>query len=245
MNDSENTLIAHLDALRRTLLRCVTVTALLYPVGYLASPYVINALVQWCFPESAGKLHYFAPMEVFWVQLKLALILALALAYPWNMLQLWRFLLPALYDGERRVLGWWIVFSSVLFFGGVAFCTGVILPMLMSFSGGFATPELQPILGLANFLELAGWLMLSFGVMFQSPLVVLLAVRFGLISVESLRRKRPWVMTAILVVAAVLTPPDVVSQVMLALPTWLLFEAGLFFAGRMERRAQAEAAERG
>ena len=86
MNDSENTLIAHLDALRRTLLRCVTVTALLYPVGYLASPYVINALVQWCFPESAGKLHYFAPMEVFWVQLKLALILALALAYPWNML---------------------------------------------------------------------------------------------------------------------------------------------------------------
>ena len=78
MNDSENTLIAHLDALRRTLLRCVTVTALLYPVGYLASPYVINALVQWCFPESAGKLHYFAPMEVFWVQLKLALMLALA-----------------------------------------------------------------------------------------------------------------------------------------------------------------------
>ena len=87
--------------------------------------------------------------------------------------------------------------------------------------------------------------MLSFGVMFQSPLVVLLAVRFGLISVESLRRKRPWVMTAILVVAAILTPPDVVSQVMLALPTWLLFEAGLFFADRMERRAQTEAAERG
>ena len=64
MNDSENTLIAHLDALRRTLLRCVTVTALLYPVGYLASPYVINALVQWSFPESAGKLHYFAPNTI-------------------------------------------------------------------------------------------------------------------------------------------------------------------------------------
>ena len=91
MNDSENTLIAHLDALRRTLLRCVTVTALLYPVGYLASPYVINALVQWCFPESAGKLHYFAPMEVFWVQLKLALILALA---GWK---------PLVLDGRIRV----------------------------------------------------------------------------------------------------------------------------------------------
>lgn len=240
MNDSENTLIAHLDALRRTLLRCVTVTALLYPVGYLASPYVINALVQWCFPESAGKLHYFAPMEVFWVQLKLALILALALAYPWNMLQLWRFLLPALYDGERRVLGWWIVFSSVLFFGGVAFCTGVILPMLMNFSGGFATPELQPLLGLANFLNLAGWLMLAFGVMFQAPIAVLLAVRFGAISTESLKRKRPYVMTAILILAAILTPPDIVSQVALAIPTWLLFELGLFLAGQMKRKGEQE-----
>ena len=240
MNDSENTLIAHLDALRRTLLRCVTVTALLYPVGYLASPYVIDALVQWSFPESAGKLHYFAPMEVFWVQLKLALILALALAYPWNMLQLWRFLLPALYAGERRVLGWWIVFSSVLFFGGVAFCTGVILPMLMNFSGGFATPELQPLLGLANFLNLAGWLMLAFGVMFQVPVIVLPAVRFGVISVESLKRKRPYVMTAILILAAILTPPDIVSQVALAIPTWLLFELGLFLAGQTKRKGEQE-----
>lgn len=240
MNDSENTLIAHLDALRRTLLRCVTVTALLYPVGYLASPYVIDALVQWSFPESAGKLHYFAPMEVFWVQLKLALILALALAYPWNMLQLWRFLLPALYAGERRVLGWWIVFSSVLFFSGVAFCTGVILPMLMNFSGGFATPELQPILGLANFLNLAGWLMLAFGVMFQAPIAVLLAVRFDAISTESLKRKRPYVMTAILILAAILTPPDIVSQVALAIPTWLLFELGLFLAGQMKRKGEQE-----
>ena len=170
----------------------------------------------------------------------LAVILALALAYPWNMLQLWRFLLPALYDGERRVLGWWIVFSSVLFFGGVAFCTGVILPMLMNFSGGFATPELQPILGLANFLNLAGWLMLAFGVMFQAPIAVLLAVRFGAISTESLKRKRPYVMTAILILAAILTPPDIVSQVALAIPTWLLFELGLFLAGQMKRKGEQE-----
>lgn len=243
MNDSENTLIAHLDALRRTLIRCVAVTAILYPAGYLISPHVINLLVQWCFPESVGKLHYFAPMEVFWVQLKLALILALALAYPWNALQLWHFLLPALYDGERRALGWWIVFSSVLFFGGVAFCTGVILPMLMNFSGGFATPELQPILGLANFLNLAGWLMLAFGVMFQAPIVVLSAVRFGVISTESLKKKRPYIMTAILILAAILTPPDIVSQVMLAVPTWLLFELGLWLAGRFEVASSGTAKE--
>ncbi len=236
MNENENTLISHLEALRRTLIACVAVTALAYPVGFFVSPYAINFLVHWSFPESIGKLHYFAPMEVFWVQLKLALILALGIAYPWNAWQLWRFLLPALYKGERKALGWWVVFSTMLFLGGVAFCIGVILPLLMNFSGGFATPELQPILGLANFLNLAGWLMLSFGVMFQSPILVLLAVRFGVISTETLAKKRPYIMTAILIVAAVLTPPDIVSQVMLAVPTWLLFELGLFLAKRMEKK---------
>ncbi|MEA4863013.1 MAG: twin-arginine translocase subunit TatC [Victivallaceae bacterium] len=232
----ENSFIAHLESLRKTLLRILAATAVMYPVGYLISPYVIAALVKWSLPETMGKLHYFAPMEVFWVQLKLAFILALAMAYPWNVFQIWRFMLPALYRDERRALGWWIMSSSVLFFGGVAFCSGFILPLLMRFSGGFATPELQPIIGLANFLNLAGWLMLAFGVMFQSPLVVLLAVRFGVISAGALRRKRPYIMTAILIVAAVLTPPDVVSQILLAVPTWLLFELGLFFATRLEKQ---------
>lgn len=240
MKAAANTLIAHLEALRRTLLSCVIATAILYPVGYLLSPWVIGTLVHWSFPESVERLHYFAPLEVFWVQLKLALILALVMAYPWNLLQVWRFLLPALYREERKAFGWWILFASVLFFGGVVFCGGVILPMLMNFSGGFATPELQPILGLANFLNLAGWLMLAFGVMFQAPIVVLLAVRFGVISAESLRKKRAYIMTAILIVAAILTPPDIVSQVMLAVPTWLLFELGLFLAAKMELKQESE-----
>ncbi len=237
MSDTENTLTAHLEELRRTLLRCLAVTAVLYPVGYAVSPWVIRGLVQWCFPDSVGRLHYFTPMEVFWVQLKLALILALVLAYPWNIVQVWRFLLPALYREERKALGWWIAFSSLLFFCGAGFCIGLILPMLMRFSGGFATPELQPVLGLANFLNLAGWLTLAFAVMFQAPVAVLLAVRFGVISVQSLKQKRPYVMTVILIVAAILTPPDVVSQLMLAVPTWLLFELGLVLASRLETPA--------
>lgn len=234
--ENENSLVSHLEALRRMLLRIVIVTALLYPAGYVLAPYAIDALVCWCCPPEIGRLHYFAPMEVFFVQLKLALVFALALAYPWNMAQIWDFLRPALYPKERKALGWWIAASSVLFFGGMAFCVGLILPMLMSFSGGFASAELQPMLGLANFLNLAGWLMLAFGVMFQAPVVVLLLVRFGVISAESLRKKRPYVMTVILIVAAVLTPPDIVSQIMLAVPTWLLFEAGLFLAKRMEEK---------
>lgn len=240
-DEKENTLISHLEALRRTLLWIIGATALLYPAAFLLSPYVIDFLVKWSFPPEIGKLHYFAPMEVFWVQLKLALVLALMMAYPWNIFQIWRFVLPALYRKERRALGLWIVFSSVLFACGIAFCIGLILPVLMKFSGGFATPELQPVLGLANFLNLAGWLMLAFGLMFQSPIAVLLAVRFGVISAETIRRKRPYVMTGILIAAAILTPPDIVSQIMLAVPTWLLFELGLILAGKMEERQNEQA----
>jgi len=238
MSDGENTLVAHLEALRRTLIRCSVATALLYPLGYLASPYAINFLTRWCLPPGQG-LHYFAPMEVFWVQLKLALILALGAACPWNLRQIWEFLLPALYASERKALRWWVVFSSLLFLGGAAFCIGVILPILMRFSGGFATPELTPVIGLANFLDLAGWLTLAFGVMFQAPIAVLLAVRFGMTTAASLAAKRPFVVTAILIVAAILTPPDVMSQLLLALPTWLLFEAGLLLARRAEKRDAA------
>ena len=96
------------------------------------------------------------------------------------------------------------------------------------------------MLGLAGFLNLAGWLMLAFGVMFQAPVAVLLMVRFGLLSTETLRKKRPYVMTVILIVAAILTPPDVVSQVMLAIPTWLLFELGLLLAKNMEKKTNEQ-----
>ena len=96
------------------------------------------------------------------------------------------------------------------------------------------------MLGLAAFLNLAGWLSLAFGLMFQVPVAVLLAVRFGFIGVESLRRRRPYVVIGILISAAVLTPPDVVSQLMLAVPTWLLFEIGLLLAARLGRKAAEE-----
>ena len=234
-DDKADTLIEHIEALRRTLLWIIAITVVVYPVAYALSPYAIRLLVQWCFPPEMGKLHYFSPMEVFWVQLKLAFVLSLVIAYPWNVWQLWRFLLPALYKNERRAVGWGILFSTTLFFAGIAFCVWLILPLMMRFATGFASTELQPIIGLGSFLNLAGWLMLAFGLMFQTPVLVLLLVRFGVVKSSSLAAKRPYVIVGILLLAALLTPPDVVSQVMLGVPTWLLFELGLLLAKAVEK----------
>ena len=236
MNDRDEPLAAHLEALRSTLIACIVAIVLLCPFSYWASPYVIDYLIKHCIPENVGSLHYFAPMEVFWTQLNLSLILALLLSYPWNIFQIWKFLLPALYKEEARALKIWLFSSSILFASGVAFCIYFILPILMGFSGGFSTEGIKPIIGLQNFLSLAGWLMLAFGLMFQAPIVVLLAVRFGLTTSASLREKRPYAIVAILFFAALLTPPDVVSQVLLAVPTWLLFELGLVLAKKIEKK---------
>jgi sec-independent protein translocase protein TatC len=243
MNDRDEPLAVHLEALRNALIACIVATVILTPFAYWASPYVINYLIRQCIPENVGSLHYFAPMEVFWTQLNLSLILALFLAYPWNMYQIWKFLLPALYKEEARALKSWLFSSSLLFVGGIAFCIYYILPIIMGFSGSFSTDGIKPIIGLQNFLSLAGWLMLAFGLMFQAPIVVLLSVRFGLTTAKSLREKRPFVIVAILFLSALLTPPDVVSQVLLGVPTWLLFEVGLVIASKIEKPKKDEKAQ--
>lgn len=240
MTSDGNTLISHLEALRQALLRIVAATLLLLPLAYWLTPFVIARLTKWCFPDG-GELYYFSPMEAFWVQIKLALVLSLAAAYPWNALQLWKFVLPGLYPRERRILGGWIALSSLLFFGGAAFCIGAILPLLMRFSQSFAGPSLKPLIGLAGFLDLAGWLTLAFALMFQMPIVVYMTVRMGFATPAALAAKRPYVVVALLVLAALLTPPDVVSQILLAAPTWLLFELGLLLARLAEKRRSGAA----
>ncbi len=237
MSGGEESLTSHLEALRGTLLRCAAATAALFPAGYILAPKAINALTRWCFPEGAA-LHYFAPMEAFFVQLRLALIIALVLAYPWNAAQLWRFVLPALKDGECRVLPRCIAVSTLLFVCGSAFCAGFVLPAVIRFSSGFAAEGLEASIGLANFAGLAGWLTLAFGLMFQTPAVALLAVHLGAVTADGLRRKRPYIMTLILAASGILTPPDVISQLTMAVPAWLLFELGLLAAKGIERRAR-------
>lgn len=103
----------------------------------------------------------------------------------------------------------------------------------MDFAGSFYSPELQAKFGLENFLSLAGMMMLAFGIMFQTLILVFIAIRFDFVSGDTLSRKRPYIMTGILIIAALLTPLDVISQILMAIPTWLLFELGLILSGNI------------
>ena len=233
MTDSETTFTEHLEALRMTILRCLAVFLCLYPVCYALSAPFLNWLLAWSLPETLGGMHYFSPLEVFMVRLKLAGVLALVLSYPWILLQAWQFCAPALYPHEKRTALWWVAGASLLFVGGVAFCALGILPLIMRFAASFANEQMKPILGVSEYLSMVGWLSLAFGAMFQAPILVMLAVRFGLLTPEGIASKRPYIVVLIFVLAALLTPPDVVSQLILGLPTWALFGLGLLLAKRI------------
>ena len=234
-DNNEQTIIQHLEALREMLIKSVAAIALLSPLGFYLAPKCINFIIKNSVPESIGKLHYFSPMEVFIIQLKAGLIIAFVIAFPYIVYQVKNFVGPALYENEKKFLSWLVTLATLLFAAGSAFCLFIILPLIMNFSASFSSSQLEATLSIENFLNLAAAMMLAFGIMFQFPLGVLICVKFGLVSVETLKHARPYIIVLILILAAIFTPPDVVSQLMLGIPTWLLFEAGLAAAAVIEK----------
>ncbi len=238
--DQEATLISHLEALRRALLRSIIALAIGIVPLFLVSPYVLDWFCKQIALQGGVTLHYFSPMEVFLLQLKIAALLDVVACSPviaWNM---WKFVLPALYDNEKRFIRSIVCLTSLLFIVGVVFCLIVCFPLIVQFGMSFAGTSLQPVFGVSNLVTLALWLSLAFGCMFQFPLVTYALIRAGIVSYETVCSKRPYVVVAILVLAALLTPPDIVSQLMLGTPTYLLFETGLLAARRYKGRSQKE-----
>ncbi len=226
----------HLTELRKTLLSIIFCLLILFPLGYYLAPYCMSFLIKWSFPPQLSKLNFFSPMEVFLVNLKIGFIISFIIGFPYIIYKIWQFLLPALYEKERKFLKIAVFVSSFLFVCGVSVCIAFMLPLLINFSMSFATEEIQPILGISNFVGLSFWLMLAFGLMFQFPIAVYFLVRFSIVSIETLTNKRPYIIVVILILSAILTPPDIISQLMLAIPTYISFELGIIFA-RLQNKA--------
>ena len=242
--NSSGGLLDHLEALRWTLLWCLGSTVLLtIPGVFFASPLLMWYVRQVC-PEGVA-LHYFTPLEPLIVELELGLLLGTLASLPVILIKLGEFIAPGLYGNERRWCLFFIVSSLLLMGIGLAVALGAVVPIVMRFSGSYASDGLKPVIGLAGFLRMAGLLAAGFAVIFELPVALLLAIRFGLVRVETLRRRRPLLVVLLFTGAALLTPPDVVSQLLLALPGWLLFEATLLIGDRIapreERTEESEA----
>ncbi|MBU0621813.1 MAG: twin-arginine translocase subunit TatC [Gammaproteobacteria bacterium] len=177
----------------------------------------------------------------FFVPVKVAMMTAFLLAMPYILLQIWKFVAPGLYAHEKRFLFPMIFSSVLLFLAGMAFAYFVVFPAVFGFVIGSAPEGVAVMTDIEKYLSFVLGMFMAFGVSFQVPIVVIVLVRMGMVKVEQLREARPYVIVGAFVAGAVLTPPDVISQFLLAMPMWMLYEAGVVVAARMPRRPAPEA----
>ena len=225
----EETFVDYLEALRSVLIKSLSALAVGLIPMFLAAPYVMDALIKIMLQNNEIRLNFFSPTEVFVLQIKTALVLDILVCFPYIARLVWNFVLPALYDNERKFIKSIVWTSSSLFVIGVLFCLFFILPFIIRFGMSFVTDNIRAMFGIGNIMSLALWLSFLFGLMFQFPLVTYALIRSKILTYDVIRRKRAYVFIAILILSGLLTPPDIVSQLMLTLPTYGLFEIGLFF----------------
>lgn len=229
-------IIEHIEELRKTLINCFISIAIVLPVSFYFSPKLLDFLIH-SFVKNK-ELYYFAPMEVFIIQLKLAFLLSLAICFPYIAKQLWDYLVPALYDNERKFIKITVLSSSLLFILGVIFCMFVILPLIMNFALEFSQNNIIAMFGVANVVNLAINLSFVFGLMFQIPLITTLLIKWGILSYETVSSKRRYIIVLLLIFSALLTPPDIISQILLFFPTYCLFELGLVFSKKYKENIE-------
>ena len=241
--DTQETFLSHLIELRTRLLRSfvaiIVVLLCLFPFakeiyGFLALP-LVHVL-----PQGATMIATDVT-GTFLVPLKVTLMAAFLIALPFVLWQVWAFVAPGLYQHEKR-LALPVIVSSVFFFAvGMSFAYFVVFPVAFGFFAGYTPPGVQMMTDIDKYLSFVLTMFIAFGLTFETPVVVVVLVRMGVISLEKLKGMRPYVIVGAFVIGAIFTPPDVISQMLLAIPLWLLYELGL----QLARFVSVPAAEAG
>ncbi|MEN9502841.1 MAG: twin-arginine translocase subunit TatC [Pseudomonadota bacterium] len=232
--------LEHLIELRDRLLRIVIV---LVAVFILLTPFVQD-LYNWLsdplirhLPQGE-KLIAIGVASPFLIPFKLALMVAFLITLPYTFYQIWGFIAPGLYQHEKRLITPLLLSSVGLFYVGMAFAYFFVIPMIAKAAVAFAPANVNPTPDIASYLDFTVAMFLSFGLSFETPVATILLISMGVVSVETLTKARPYIIVGAFVIAMFLTPPDVVSQTMMAVPIWLLFELGLFLSKTFDKHLE-------
>ena len=235
--DQEMPLVAHLTELRTRLLRCVIAVLLMFAgLFYFAQDIytIVSAPLRAYLPEGATMIAT-GVASPFLTPFKLTAWVALFLSIPVLLHQVWGFIAPGLYKHEKRIAVPLLVSSILLFYAGMAFAYFLVFPMIFHFFASVTPDGVAMMTDINEYLDFVLTLFFAFGVAFEIPVATFLVLWVGIVDVETLKRRRPYVIVGCFVVGMILTPPDVFSQTMLAVPMWLLFEVGLLFGGLVRR----------
>jgi sec-independent protein translocase protein TatC len=224
--------IAHLVELRKRLLNSVVAVLLVF-IGlfpWASDLYTLLAQPLLAKLPKGGQMIATDVTTPFFVPLKVAMMAAFLIALPYILYQIWRFVAPGLYAHEKRLVWPLIIASTILFFCGMAFAYFVVFPVVFGFITSAAPQGVAVMTDIDKYLSFVLSMFMAFGVTFQVPVAVVLLVRMGFVTVAKLREIRPYAVVGAFVIGAIFTPPDVVSQFMLAMPLCLLYEAGIVVA---------------
>jgi sec-independent protein translocase protein TatC len=242
IDDAAMPLVAHLTELRSRLLRCVlAVMILLCSLLYFSNDiYAFFSLPLRQLLPPGSQMIATEVASTFFAPFKLTLVAALLIAMPYLLYQIWGFIAPGLYQHERRFAIPLFVSSVLLFYLGMAFAYYVSFPLIFGFFSHIAPEGVAYTPDISKFLDVALKLLFAFGFIFEIPVATVLLVWSGITTVEAMAKKRPYVVVGCFVAGALLSPPDVLSQTLMALPMWLLFEAGVFFCRFIKPRSAAD-----
>ena len=244
---TQDTFISHLVELRDRILRAIlAVIAVFLCLFYWAKDlYALLAKPLLAALPAGGQMIATDVVGVFLVPVKVAFLVAFVIALPYVLYQVWAFVAPGLYANEKRLVLPLVVASSVLFLVGMSFAYFLVFPMVFQFMASVAPEGVAWMTDIDKYLSFVLTTFIAFGVTFEVPVVVIVLVRVGVISIDKLKEIRPYVIVGAFVIGAIFTPPDVISQVMLALPLWFLYELGILlarFVGKSSAAAEEGAA---
>lgn len=230
--DREQPLIAHLLELRSRLLRIIVgIVAAFLPLTFVAKDiYAIAAKPLMELLPEGNTMIATAVASPFFAPIKLAAILAAALTMPWTLWQVWSFVAPGLYKNERSLAAPLMISSTLLFYAGVAFAYFLVFPTVFGFMVAIKPDGVAVMTDINEYLNFVLGMSLAFGLTFETPVAVALLVKAGFVTPQQLRASREYVLVGAFVVGAIFTPPDIVSQLLLAVPLYLLFELGILVA---------------
>ncbi len=242
MTDDKQPFLDHLEELRRRLVICAIAVGLGFIISYVFAKQLFSYLIlplTKVLPEDSRLIFTNLP-EMFIAYIKVALVAGIILAIPIIFYQLWMFLAPALYQKEKRYIIPFVLFSSILFAAGALFGYLVVFPYGFKFFVSFATEDIQALPSVKQYFSFAIRLLLAFGLVFEMPIVVLFLTKIGLITPDKMKEFRKFAILSSFILAAILTPPDVATQLMMALPIIILYEISIFLSKTMYRKKEGK-----